>query len=119
MKRLLLRLLLVLLMALPCWAVNDFSGDANAVALYNCEPGALGTDSKGSTDLTVRFIGSNDTLFKQGLGSASNTGSPYQLWIADADLPSGFPGKSGEANNTFSICARSPCGNRNKQLVVA
>ena len=40
-------------------AANNFSGDSNAVALWNLESGALGTDSLGGNTLTL--LGSSVT----------------------------------------------------------
>ena len=83
---------------------NDFSSDSNCLCLYNCESGALGTDSQGSIDLANASIDADTTNFKQGSASALANDLSDQLWIADASLPAGFPGKSGTTNRTISLC---------------
>lgn len=85
---------------------NDFSGDANCVALYRFESGALTTDSKGTNTLTSNGTPVSDTTnYKEGSGSvdfeASDTGDYFSR--ADADLSSDFPFKSGTSNTTFSF----------------
>jgi len=85
---------------------NDFSSDANCVALYNLENGALTTDSKGTNTLTDDTGLSADTVnYKQGAASVDMTGTANDwLYCTDANLDSGFPAKSGESNAVFSVC---------------
>ena len=58
---------------------NDFSGDANCVALYNLEAaGAQGTDSKSTNNLTPSNLDDDGADFKQGANSvvADNRDDP-------------------------------------------
>ena len=101
------RLLLVLLMCLPCWAANDFTGDPNCLAVWNFESGALTTDSQGSHTLSVaQGTPAADTVnYKQGSSSVFldwlGDGPAYN--IADANLAAGFPLKGGSGSHEFSI----------------
>ena len=83
---------------------NDFSSDGNCKALWNFESGALTTDSKGSNTLTNSGVDEDTTNYKQGscsgLWVAANNDS---MTIADTDLDSGFPLKSGETNKSFTF----------------
>jgi len=83
--------------------MNDFSTDPNCVALWNLESGVLTVDSKGSNTLSSSI--DEDTVnYKQGLCSGLWVrANGDRMWMADADLDSGFPGKDGESNKNFSI----------------
>jgi len=84
---------------------NDFSSDSNCKALWRLEDGALTTDSKGTNTLTNSNVTAETVDYKEGSGCGDFTaGASTHLYITDGDLDSGFPGKSGEANGTFSIC---------------
>lgn len=85
-------------------AANDFSADANCVALYNQESGALTTDSKSTNTLTNSNVTADTTNYKQGsAGGLYDGAGTDQLGRTDADLTSGFPCKSGTSNTTFSV----------------
>jgi len=79
--------------------------DPNCVALWNFEDGALVTDSKGGNTLTnVNGVTADTVNFKQGAASANIVlASNQKFTIADANLDSGFPAKSGETNRSFSL----------------
>lgn len=87
-------------------STNDFSGDADCIGLWKMEDGALTVDTIGTNTLTSGGGESaNTTTKKEGNASLDVTsGSNDYLSITDASLDSGFPGKSGEANGTLSIC---------------
>lgn len=85
---------------------NDFSGDANCVALWRMESGALTTDSKGTNTLTdVNTVQENTADFKEGACCADLelTNAEY-FSIADASLDAGFPLKSGDTTKIISLC---------------
>jgi hypothetical protein len=83
---------------------NDFSDDANCVALFKFDNNA--NDSKGGNDLTAVNSPSYDSGDKkEGSYSADLEESSTQYFtIADGDLDAGFPGKSGTSEQSFSIC---------------
>ena len=81
---------------------NDFSGDANAVALYNFEV-AVGADGISSNTMTAFGIVQTGA-HREGEYGAACVAHSYRLYRADADLAAGFPGKSGTSSRTFSIC---------------
>ncbi len=88
--------------------LNDFSGDSNAIAVWNFESGALGTDSKGGN--TIVDAGNwvwppfeDSTNFKQGSVSADlEAGSSHAGIITDGNLDAGFPLKNGD-NGVISV----------------
>jgi hypothetical protein len=83
---------------------NNFSGDANCVALWKFDNDA--TDSKGENDLTPVNSPTYDSGDKkEGTHSADLEESSTQYFtIDDGDLDAGFPGKSGTSEQSFSIC---------------
>ncbi len=84
--------------------VNDFDTDDNCVAVYYFEDGALILDSKGSNTLTNNGVTADLVDYKEGVASGDFVSADTDyLEIADGDLDSGFPLKSGEANRTFSF----------------
>jgi hypothetical protein len=86
---------------------NNFSSDANCVALWRFENGALTTDSKGSNTLTASASAptADTTNKKEGGASADFEKDNSQYYsIADASLSAGFPCKNGTTNRTFSVC---------------
>jgi hypothetical protein len=85
---------------------NDFSGDANCVALYRMENGALTTDSKGSNTLTdVNSVTSDTTNYKEGSGSAEFTKANNEyMYRTDTNLDTGFPLKNGDTAKVISLC---------------
>jgi hypothetical protein len=86
---------------------NNFSIDANCVALFRMESGALVTDSIGTNTLTN--VGVSETTatgtFKEGSCAANfESDENDYMYRADADLDAGFPLKSGDTTKKFS-CA--------------
>ncbi|OGZ34302.1 MAG: hypothetical protein A2Y98_03540 [Candidatus Portnoybacteria bacterium RBG_19FT_COMBO_36_7] len=81
---------------------NDFSGDPSAVSLYNLEPSALTTDSKGTNTINAGTAPASDAvLYKQGVGSGNFYGdSPQRI---DANLSNNFPFKTGTTNYLMSL----------------
>ena len=84
---------------------NDFSGDANCVAVWNMDLGGLLADSKGTNTLTDNNTVLQNVDTKQG----DRSGDFYQaddesLSITDANLDAGFPFKNGDANKKISLC---------------
>jgi hypothetical protein len=84
---------------------NDFSARSDCLALYNFEDGALTTDSKGSNTLTAVNTPTADTTnFKQGSAAVSLAAASAQyLAITDANLPAGWPMKSGDTSRLMSL----------------
>ena len=83
---------------------NDFSGDANCIADWRFESGELTADSKGNNTLENGGASSDTTEYKEGACSAhlARAEDDY-MDIADENLDSGFPCKSGEENKSFSV----------------
>jgi len=82
---------------------NDFSGDANCVALWRFENDLL--DSTGGNDLTVEDSSYfESTLIKEGSYSNRYYGWQEVTAIADASLDAGFPFKDGDTNLKMSVC---------------
>ena len=85
---------------------NDFTKDSSVVALWRFEGANLLVDSIGNNDLTTGGVtadsdaseGSTSALFERANGD-------YMV-IADADLDSGVPLKSGETNRKLTWCFR-------------
>lgn len=106
---------LLLLLAGPLLAVNNFTGDANCVGLYTMDDtpwrhsftDCLDGTANGN-DLIVYNI-TQDTMedhFKEGsAGAYSNGATLRMLYNSEGTLSSNFPGKSGTTNRTFSVCA--------------
>jgi hypothetical protein len=85
---------------------NDFSGDANCVAVYDFEPGAVCADTKGLNDLEYFEKCQLGRTARHGSGSArfdSLYMSVNGLSIPDASLSSDFPLKSGTSNGKISL----------------
>jgi len=91
---------------------NDFSGDANCVAVYNFEESGVSADgkdynedSKNSNDLTDVNTVQKDADSMQGAQSIyfSNTNNEY-FSIDDGDLSAGFPMKNGVGTISWSVC---------------
>jgi hypothetical protein len=101
------RLLPILLLCLPCWAANDFSGDPNCVALWRLESGALTTDTIGSHTLTSNNSPVADTSnYKEGAGSVDLERDDTDYYsLAYADMDSDWPLKDGSAPTQLSVCA--------------
>jgi len=85
---------------------NDFSGDANCVALYKFESGALTTDSEGGNTLTNNNTVTEDAVnYKEGACSADfESGNNEYFNITDANLDAGFPLKNGDTTKIISVC---------------
>jgi len=85
---------------------NDFSIDSNCKAVWNFESGALTTDSKGGNTLTdVNTVGTETSDYQQGSACADlEVSSSEKFTIADGDLDSGFPFKSGGSDLDITVC---------------
>lgn len=84
---------------------NDFSGDANCVALYKMENLAPEVDSIGGNTMTGKSnMGSDIVNFKEGLASATFIGGGGYMTLNDASLDAAFPLKNGSGNSLISIC---------------
>jgi len=105
MKRIFASVLILMGLSSAAWGANDFSGDANCVALWNFESGALTTDSIGTNTLTAVNTPVADTVnFQQGAASCDfELSDGDRFTIADAALDAGFPLKSGTTNKTISV----------------
>jgi hypothetical protein len=99
-------LYILLLMAGPVWAVNDFSSDANCVAVWNHDDGALTADSKSTNTLTNTNVVADTVNHRQGdaSGDYEQTTLAAHQTIADADLSATFPLKNGDTNKKISVC---------------
>ena len=86
---------------------NAFSGDANCVALWRMESGALTTDSKGTNTLTDNnTVGEDAVNYKEGACSADfEFNNAEYLSILDTNLDAGFPLKNGDTDKNISVCA--------------
>lgn len=103
MKRLISAIILIIPGLL--YSANDFSTDANCVALYDFED--AWTDGKGNNDLTDVNTPQFSTTKKVGSKSGEFTSSapPHQyVYCADASLDTGFPFKNGEDERKISGC---------------
>ena len=98
------RLLLVLILCAPAWAANVFTTDANCVALWRLESGALATDSIGTNDTLYNSVTADGTVYKEGSYSGTFSYSISDMTIQDSNLSSNFPLKSGDANKKISVC---------------
>jgi hypothetical protein len=89
----------------PAEGDNDFSGDANCVALYLFEDGALTTDSKGTNTLTNSgTVVKNISEYQEGDASADFESTLSQhFYRTDGDLDAGFPLKVGDATKDISV----------------
>ena len=84
---------------------NNFSTDAEIRAWFRLESGALTIDSKGTNTLVNSGgVIADTTDYVEGAASGYFTADT--LTITDANLDSGFPLKSGEANKDFTIILR-------------
>lgn len=82
---------------------NDFSGDADCMALYDFESGNLTVDSKGGNTLTNNGAVGEDLInFRQGACSADFTPNDW-FHIINGNLDANFPMKSGDANKKISV----------------
>jgi len=101
MKRL---AIILLMMCAPAWAANDFTLDPNCLHVYNCESGALTTDSKGSLTLIPSNISADTTNYKQGSAALTPTFAINSaMYTGDGLLGADFPGKNGTTNRTLSV----------------
>lgn len=83
---------------------NDFTTDANCVALWRFESGALTTDDIGTNTLTNNGAAEDTTNYMEGACCADlNSGDNDYLAVADADLDAGFPFKSGDVSKVISM----------------
>ena len=118
MARLLSSLLLILLCS-NAWAfdvvtgggystVNNFMDDADCVAVYRFEDGALTTDSRNATPQTLTNSGTvtaDTSVFVEGAASSLYNGTNQYFYRNDSDLISTFPLKNGTTNNICTMCA--------------
>lgn len=83
---------------------NVFSTDLDCIAVYRFENAALTVDSQGSNTLTNSGAAANVADYQEGAACVDivESESDY-MECADADLDSGFPGKSGESHNFLSV----------------
>lgn len=98
--------LVFLVLSGPAWAANDFSEDANCVALYRFESGALGTDTLGNNTMNyVDDVDANATDYQEGAASAYfNSDESDYMTIYENNISADFPGKSESGNTTWSAC---------------
>ncbi len=95
---------LVLFCSSAAWAVNDFTGDPNCVAVYRFEDGALTTDSQDAQTLSNTGVTADTINYQEGLAAADFELDDHDHFSrADADLSADFPTKNGTTNYTFSI----------------
>jgi hypothetical protein len=85
---------------------NNFASDTDIKSFYRFEAAGLTTDSKGTNTLTNNGgAQAQEESFKEGLGAVDLNGTDQYFSRTDTNLSSGFPGKSGETNVTFSLAA--------------
>jgi hypothetical protein len=84
---------------------NNFSADADCVALYRFESGELTTDSKATNTLTdVNTVVADTARYREGAASADfELDNSEYFYRTDANLSSNFPLKSGTTNKTVSL----------------
>lgn len=110
---------ILLLLAVPVSAVNNFVGSA-AVALWNFEESGTsnyvdGIDSIGNNDLTEggcnTYIATSEAVYQQGLaaGDFELSESFDYLMKSDTFLDAGFPFKDGSGVTTISLCLWFRC----------
>jgi hypothetical protein len=94
----------------PAPSGNDFASDPRSVALWRFESGKLTADSVGTNTLENAKATANTVDYKEGSSSVSISRPPEwqaqsaAFYLNDAKLSPKFPGKSGTANKTFTIC---------------
>ena len=106
MRTIFISILVVLFSSVSSFAANDFSSCTATKAVWSVDNGALTTDSKGTNTLTDNNTVQTDTVnFKEGDAAADlELGNGEYFNITDANLDSGFPLKSGETNDDFTVC---------------
>lgn len=84
---------------------NDFSADANCIALWRLESGApFVLDSKGGNDLTNVGVDEDAVNFKEGACSGLFVRvNGDRMYITDANTDAGFPLRSDAASTSFSF----------------
>jgi hypothetical protein len=83
---------------------NNFLLDANCIADFNLESGALAADSKGGNDLANVGVDEDLVNFKEGACSGLFVRADSdRLYRADANLDAGFPLRSDAASTSFSF----------------
>lgn len=84
--------------------VQEWSWSARKVGEYRFENGALTTDSSSAGNtLTTNNVTANTTTYKQGSASGDFSGTSSYGARTNADLSSGFPGKSSTGYQNFLI----------------
>jgi hypothetical protein len=90
-----LTIILILLVTSPTWAANVFTGDADVMALWRVESGALTTDTISTNTLTnINTVTASATHKEGSYGADFVAASTQYLQCANADLAAGFPWKS-------------------------
>ena len=105
-KLLMKRLLLVLLICLPCWAENDPTGDPNCVAYYPFTAVSPFTDATANgNDFAYQTLVAVDTVnMKTGDGCADfELDDETNIWTDDSVLSADFPARSTDSNPCFSV----------------
>jgi hypothetical protein len=85
---------------------NNLTGNPNCKGYWNLDPGAILVDSSGNGQTLTdhNSCPSDNSDFMVGTGSiVPSSSGPKYLSRLDADLCSGFPFKSGETNNNFTL----------------
>jgi len=89
------------------YGANDFSGDANCVALWKLDNGVLTVDSIGSNTLTNSSMDSDAVTYKEGDGSAYANALGDSLYIINAS--SDLPFDSDKSTPSLSVCCWVRC----------
>lgn len=83
---------------------NDFTTDANCVALWRFESGALTTDDIGTNTLTNNGAAEDTTNYMEGECCADfERGDVAYLYIEEGDLDAGYPLKTGDTAMVISL----------------
>ena len=88
------------------YGTNNYSGDSRFKARWRFESGALTVDSIGTNTLSLNSGAYGPSSCATGVqegGGSVMTADGY-LYIADADLNSGFPLKNGDAIQKITVC---------------
>lgn len=117
------RVLLILILCVPAWAVNNPLADPNCIGYWPFDTTTNWDDQSDAVNHLYLQSGIQITTGDKKEGDASadfEASSLNQLHLNDTDLASGFPCKSGETNTTFSItCWFKPESIGSNQYLVA
>jgi len=87
---------------------NDFSGDSNCKGLFRFESGKLCREEISDNDSFLTdggTVAENTVNYREGACCADfEYGDSDYMYCADANLPSGWPLKSGDSNRDISVC---------------